>query len=797
MNDCDFIIEYNGYDSQKESLRETLCTLGNGYFATRGAHESSNSGGFHYPGTYLAGGYNRLKSDVSGQSIENEDLVNWPNWLFLTFRIEKQEYFSLDNVQLLSYCQSLDMHSGILKCSMRFSDNYGHITRLNTQRLVHMSSAHLAAIQWILIPENWYGEITVHSAIQGNIKNCGVHRYCDLNGNHLKILDTGSHSHDGIFLESCTVQSKINMVQAVRTRIYKNNVLVQSERNFIQQNRYCAQEITVDCIPDEPVQIEKIASIYTSKDFAISEPGLAACQSIDNAGVFDDLYESQVRAWKKLWERFDVKIAGSEQSQKLIRLHIFHVLQTASPNTYDLDVGIPSRGLHGEAYRGHIMWDELFVFPLLNFRIPLLTREFLIYRFNRLGQARLAARNAGYRGAMYPWQSGSDGREESQKIHLNPRSGHWVADDTYLQRHINSGIVYSIWQYYQISNDRDFLYYFGAEIIFEIAKFWASATHYNPDRDRFEIHGVIGPDEYHTKYPDSSSPGINNNAYTNFMAAWVLRRALDTIDLLDKHRKIELSIDLEINESEIEKWKQISSKMFIPFTNGIIDQFEGYDNLKELDWVFYRKKYGDNIRLDRILEKEGDSVNNYKASKQADILMLFYLFSSDEIYAMFKNLGYSFDPASIPSIIDYYRHRTSHGSTLSRLVFSWVLSRSNRKHSWDTFENALYADFNDVQGGTTPEGIHLAAMAGSVDIIQRCYTGLEVRNNVLYINPVLPDNLSDVEQRIRYRSHWIDMRISKSRLLLSFEKGWGNPITVRIRDREFVFSDYQKVTVPL
>ena len=146
--------------------------------------------------------------------------------------------------------------------------------------------------------------------------------------------------------------------------------------------------MSFECVPYENGSDEKIASIYTSRDFAISEPVSVSCQAVEYAGTFADLHKSQVNSWKKLWDRFDVQIPEIEQCQKLIRLHIFHVLQTASHNTYDLDVGVPSRGLHGEAYRGHIMWDEQIIFQLLNFRNQLLTREFLLYRYRRLPQAR-------------------------------------------------------------------------------------------------------------------------------------------------------------------------------------------------------------------------------------------------------------------------------------------------------------------------------------------------------------------------------------------------------------------------
>src|SRR5690606_37205439 len=149
-------------------------------------------------------------------------------------------------------------------------------------------------------------------------------------------------------------------------------------------------------------------------------------------------------------------------------------LQTASKHTVGRDVGIPARGWHGEAYRGHIFWDELFTFPYFNFRQPTLARSLLLYRYRRLDQARHAATKAGYQGAMFPWQSGSNGREESQVIHLNPKSGRWIEDKTYRQRHVNAAIAYNVWQYYEVSGDTEFLSEHGAEMLLEIARFWAS-----------------------------------------------------------------------------------------------------------------------------------------------------------------------------------------------------------------------------------------------------------------------------------------------------------------------------------
>jgi alpha,alpha-trehalase len=383
---------------------------------------------------------------------------------------------------------------------------------------------------------------------------------------------------------------------------------------------------------------------------------------------------------------------------------------------------------------------------------------------------------------MYPWQSGSCGREETQVVHLNPRSGRWLADHTHLQRHVNAAIAYNIWRYGEATGDTEFLSFYGAEMLLEIARFWASIASFNPERDRYEIRGVVGPDEFHVGYPWSNEPGLDNNAYTNVMAAWVLQHALEALELIDPERRLELCETLAITAQELAEWEKISRRMFVPFHDSVISQFEGYDRLEEFDWQGYRQKYGDIHRLDRVLEAEGDTVNRYKASKQADVLMLFYLLSADELGEIFERLGYPFDPDSIPHMVDYYAVRTSHGSTLSRVVTSWVLARADRSRSWELLYEALESDIGDIQGGTTKEGIHLGAMAGTVDLVQRGQTGLGIRNDLLRLNPCLPEELEGLRMRIRYRGHWLELDMNRERMRLLAPDGWTGP-TKLIVDR--------------
>lgn len=795
-----WMLVYDTWEPKHQPLREALCTLGNGRFATRGAAEEAQAGAEHYPGTYLAGGFNRLESEVSGRIIENEDLVNWPNWLCLSFRPEGDPWFHIGTADLLEFRQVLDIRRGVLERCLRVRHSGNRETTLSSRRIVHMDQPHLAAIQWVLRPENWSGQMEIRSALDGAVTNQGVKRYRELSSRHLEPLGAGRVGEDGIFLRVRTNQSHIEMVQGARTRLFGGDEPAQLERETLEGHGMIEQRLRVQCEQEKDLTVEKTVAVFTSRDSAISEPSLSARGALRRAGRFEELCDSHFRAWRHLWNRADIGIEGDhESSQRILRLHIFHLLQTTSFNTTHLDAGVPARGLHGEAYRGHIFWDELFIFPLLNLRIPKLTRSLLMYRRRRIREARKLAKESGLRGAMFPWQSGSTGREESQALHLNPKSGDWIPDDTYRQRHVNAAIAYNIWEYFRATRDMEFLSYPGAGMLIEIARFWASLTHYNKRSDRYEIHGVVGPDEFHTKYPDAEEIGLKNNAYTNIMAVWVLDRARRMLDLLAEGRRAEIIEKLDLSDDELLRWEEISHRMFVPFhdNESIISQFEGYEELEEFDWAGYERKYGDIQRLDRILDAEGDTPNRYKASKQADVLMLFYLLSATELEQIFHRLDYPFDHETIPRNIDYYLKRTSHGSTLSRIVHSWVLARSDRERSWQLFKQALRSDVEDIQGGTTAEGIHLGAMAGTVDLVQRAFSGLEMREETLWLAPCLPKELKAVRLRIHYRGHWINLRIEQHSVTVGFEKGWAEPAKIGIRDKVYAFAPGDERTFEL
>jgi trehalose/maltose hydrolase-like predicted phosphorylase len=224
--------------------------------------------------------------------------------------------------------------------------------------------------------------------------------------------------------------------------------------------------------------------------------------------------------------------------------------------------------------------------------------------------------------------------------------------------------------------------------------------------------------------------------------------------------------------------------MFVPFHgDGIISQFEGYEDREELDWDAYRAKYGNIQRLDRILHAEGDDPNRYKLAKQADTVMLFVLLSREELRRLFERLGYDYGPDTARKNIAYYDERTSHGSTLSFVAHGSVLARLDVEGSWERFLVALESDVGDVQGGTTKEGIHMGVISGTLDLLQRSYAGTEIRDGVLYFDPRLPPRLDGLSFAMQFRGTPILVTLAGGRLTLTAHReGVRRPISVGFGD---------------
>ncbi len=777
-------ITYQDFDPVKEKTREALLTVGNGYFGTRGAMEETISSEHHSPGTYIAGLYNRLPSQIGDRIVENEDFVNAPNWLPVTFKIDDEPWFDFDKVKFLEFTKNLDFRTGVYSRRMVFEDEQGRVTALDSHRIASMHNPHLAALQYIITPLSYSGRISIKSGVNGNIINEGVDRYKQLNQKHLKPGEEG-YQCNKIYVAVETTQSAITIAEAASHRIFlEEHELILEPHNDIGPASV-NQVYKYDVIQGQSIMLEKVVAIYTSKADDVENPVSEALKAVSVPLRYFEILTATTLAWKDIWEKIDVVIDGSRMVQKLIRLHLYHLIVSASPHNHKIDASFTARGLHGEAYRGHIFWDELFILPFYNIHFPETAKATLMYRYNRLPKAREYAAQHGYIGAMFPWQSGSDGREETQVVHLNPLTGHWGDDYSSLQRHVSLAIIYNVWQYYSTTGDYDFLEHYGAELFIDVCRFWASKAVYMSDTGRYSIPGVMGPDEFHEQYPDSEQGGLRDNAYTNILVAWAFEKAQLISKLFSEKGNDEKLLSL-VSRDELKTWSDIARKLNLVISNeGIIAQYDGYFDLKELDWDYYRQKYGNIYRLDRILKAEGKSADEYKVAKQADTLMIFYILDEKEVKEIIAGMGYQLDADFLKKNMDYYLARTSHGSTLSRVVHAHLANIIGDVNlSRELYQDALSSDFNDIQGGTTAEGIHLGVMAGTVLIALQSYTGLQITHDTLSLQPKLPKTWNSISFRVTFKLQEILFEVSHEQVKITALNNAAQQTIINITGKE-------------
>jgi alpha,alpha-trehalase len=722
-----------------------------------------------------------------------------------------------------------------------------------------MKYSHLAGLDYVIEPLNWSGQVIVRSAIDATVLNSGDQIDPKFKANkHLTTLDR-SAKDDIIHIKVNTNETRFAVAMSARTVVVQDEKAVKVQRDDLIEQDFVGQDIHIDCQQNKQTRIEKTVSLFTSRDRGVYEAGASSREFVEDAASFPELIKAQIEAWRSLWQQFDLFIETKEEYSKLVpsllvHLNSFHTLQTASTHTVDLDNGVPARGWTGEGYQGHVFWDELFVFPFINLRMPNISAALLKYRYRRLVEARKIAKSYGARGACFPWQSASDGKERTPAYWWQPATSKWIRDFTHLEIHVNGAVAFNVWQYYQVTSDLDFMYSYGSEILIEIARFFATFARKN-EEGRFEIKGVIGPDEFHNGYPNFTEPGVNNNAYTNILAAWTCHRVLDLLEALPTDHRDHLRGRLNISEDELYLWKEVSKKMYVPImTNGIIAQFDGYEDLEEFPGL--KDKRVDHEQLAAALKENFGYLNQYKISKQADVLMLGFLFSQCELDTMVEKLGYPKECVNLEKLARYYIPRTANESTLSRVALAWVLSRLDKKLAYELlggdyanrdkiianakqnsgietendgdghnlnsdapvnqkskheqivdflpettpgglFYAALGSDYFDVAArGTAKSGIHMGAMAGTVDIVQRCYTGISMRDNILWIDPKLPEALLRLSFTLHYRDQSLHFDLNHDRAEIRARHSSAHAIKIGYNDKVFELNAGETKTFP-
>lgn len=741
-------LEYYGYTPGKDEYSvESLLTVGNGFIGLRGTTPEMEISDANYPGLYLASLYNTAESEVSDRTITNEDFVNAPNLQKIYLVIDNEKIDIAQNT-LLSFKRQLNLKTGLFTSFAEIETQTKKQLRIETQKIANMENSHHYSILYRFTPLNFTGEIDVISEADGSVYNYNVARYRSLTNKHLTIQTTEYFKSKALLIAR-TNQSDITVCQA--SQLFSDDFSLETLKSEKTAEKVI-QKLTISAEKNRTYTLEK--SVTVAK-YQMGEQTTTSKLALLSLPRFKEMYAESKEAWRKLWENAAITIDGDLMSQKMLNLHTYHLLVSAAPNAYEqsLDASITARGLHGEAYRGHIFWDELFIIPFYILHFPKTAREILLYRYQRLTAAKKAAKEAGYQGAMFPWQSGLDGTEQSQELHLNPISGEWKEDHSRLQRHVSLAIAYNVWQYWHNVRDRSFMEQYGLELILEIAHFWQSAATLNSVTGRYSIEGVMGPDEFHESYPNSQKGGLKNNAYTNMMVVWLFEEVEKLRNQLSPEIFQSVAAKVQLSEDNFSQMTDIRKNLSLEINpEGIIAQFEGYFDLKDLDWDHYREKYGNIYRMDRILNAEGKSADAYKVAKQADSLMIFYNFSTAQVHQILDDLTYRLPEDYVEKNLHYYLTRTSHGSTLSRVVHSQLAAMVDQQDlAWSLYQEALYSDYRDIQGGTTAEGIHAGVMAATLYIPLTTFAGIDFREDVMRIDPNLPKQWQNIQFNIQVR----------------------------------------------
>ncbi|MDB6454519.1 hypothetical protein [Falsirhodobacter sp. 20TX0035] len=757
-------IVFDHYDPADERRRESLLSLGNGVLHARASAPEEARGEAHYPGLYRAGCYARLGGQVEGTEVSVDSLANLPNWLHLAFRLEGEAgWLSFDRVEILRYRQRLDMAKALLSREVLFRDGQGRTTHFTEERFLSMAHPHLGALSVCLQPKDWSGRIEWRS---------GVHDRVD---NELAVTEGGYdpqaldrvHSEDAgdgcILTRTRTRGTGVDVAIAARTRVVLDGRKVEG---------------AVSVAEGGLLRVEKVGVVHTARDHAVGDLPQAVLGAVRDAQGYVDLRKDHVMAWHQLWARCRVEV-GDPNLARAAALHAFHLLQTASPHASLSDAGLPSRGWQ-EAYHGQIFWDETLSLSFLSLHIPEVVRSALIHRHRRLGTARRRAAEQGLAGALYPWRSATTGIEETPEFQENPKSGRWHRDDTRFQFHVGSAIALNVWRYFLATRDVDFMAGYGAEMMVEIARMWASLAQPHPDHPgRLSLRGVVGPDEFHIRYPGADRPGVDDDTYTNIMAAWTLIHAGQALDRLPALRRKGLMERLELTGDDIGEWPGLAARLHLARdSEGRFLPFDRYETLEPFDLEAHERDHPGE-RLDWFIEAQHRDINALQVQKQASFAMLVHLLPVDELLALLDHMGHPATQDDLRRTVEADLARTSHDSSLSDLIYAGALARLAPERSWDMFGEALHPDEKEGHSGTE-KGVHLGAMAATLDILQRVHLGVRPSADALVIDPSPHPHHGRLCAHVLFRTDAASIELDAGRLCVRAEPGNGGDLPLRI-----------------
>lgn len=750
-----WIIKEQIFDREKLGKCEAIFCQGNGYIGQRAALEEKYTA--ECRDLFVTGTFDCFDE---GEVTELPNLADFTN-----LKIELDgEIFSMDAGRLLSYGRKLDLETGVVIRSVLWESPSGLQAEITFERIVSLAEEHVIAFHTVIRPLNRDIRVRISSGIDGTKTNTGTQ--------HFKEGTKRIYNANLMEYTAETVQSGVFTVQYAGHRIYRGGEEIHPYFLPVIDRRYLGIRTEAEVAKGEELVVEKICCVYTSRDKDATENETlqetekrshAAAEAYLKRG-YTDLRGGNDAAWEEYWKKTDIRIDSDDDYDQLaIRFALYHLNIMIKRD--DDRVGIGAKGMSGEGYKGHSFWDtEVFLLPFYLFTDPSAARTLLSYRGKSLTGARKKAKENGYKGAMFPWESAwlDDGEVTPEWGAADVVTGEPIPILTgKLEQHISADISYAVWEYYLATGDETFMKRYGYEIILATAVFWADRVEW--EGESCHIRNVIGPDEY--------KEHVDDNAYTNYLVKYNLKLALKVAEKLKK-QDTDLFTEIDSRwalEDNLEAIRRAEEGLYLPKAddNGIIPQYDGYEKLKYLDLT----KYKESDVVGTIYEDfNQEQIGEYQVHKQADTVLLLLLFpelvSTEE-----RERNYEF-----------YEKRTLHDSSLSKSSHALLAAKLGRhEEAYNFFRGCCDTDLGPVMT-TSNAGIHSACMGGIWQCVVQGFGGVEIREGKLHIEPELPSGWKTLTFCIDYEGTALEVSASQENVEIC--NLGENAVTIICRNRE-------------
>lgn len=719
-----FLVE-NAYDPNYALKTESAFTQCNGYFGVRGSFDCKVLN--ESRGMFIGGLYQK--------AYENEvaELVNCPDLTEIQLYIDGEK-FSFDSCSILQYDRRLNIYTGELSISGVCRMKNGIKLKIESHRFASDDNCHLLCQSFAVTPLNRAVKaLELVTGINGQITNNGV--------SHFKQIECRVYDKKYMSLTGSLEKEILHLLCGTSLSggsIRYNSEYVLKRRSIYETHRLAAAK-------NQTITFEKYSYIEMF-DSQEQDNAVNKIKYIDDCILmgYQELYEKHKKSMERFWRYAKITIEGiSIKEEAAICFAQYHLKGMTPRNTPSYSIA--AKGLTGEGYKGHVFWDvEIFILPFLLYTFPEQAKNLLLFRYNGLPGARDKAKQFGFQGAMFPWETTKNGLEETPlyaqlNIHTGKANKVWSGIK---ECHVTADIAYAVWEYYLLTGDTEFMLKYGNEIIFETAIFWVSRSDYIMQKDIYIIKDVIGPDEY--------DEHVDNNAYTNYMAWFCVKLALHIMECIKRNNPEQFQVlqsKLGLKKQE-PKWKDFINKIYLPKPNNeqIIPQDDSFLLKKELPDI---DKYKNSSRKQSILfDYSRDEIVNMQVLKQADVVMLFTLLPD-----LFSN-------EVIQKNIAFYERRTTHDSSLSYCAHAQACANiGDTDQAYRFFEKAMEIDINNNPYDSM-DGIHAASLGGIWNCVICGFAGVSVRKGILNISPVLPASWKSMKFYINYHNTYIHISLS-------------------------------------